>query len=407
MHRDQPKVWKCGEAYEYPIPKPDGNPWEVVLEALLKKDKVQCDAWKDEVQNLLIFAGLFSAVVTAFVIESYKAVRPDSGDLTVLLLARIVAQLENGSNSTDAQTPTTSSLLSLSAGSSDITRVNIFWFMSLILSLTTVLVGIVSLQWLREHQRYSDSLPPKQALGIFHMRTEALEKWRVPQIFASLPLLLQAALLLFFVGIVDFLASLSKVIAIPVGVAVALTMLFLVGTTVLPTLQCFTVSLRRPMSNAPVPLPCAYKSPQSLAFRRLVTHSRRAFIFAHEFAMYSIYFATISFPSLISRALSPRGEIFKASDDTWKYRLFSYRAYLFWVQENWLDFDRTFLILRNEHFDITRIRSKSDDAPSQSFAVEPIYDSVRALGHAVRAPRQLDLRRLPLLPRFIAVRGGD
>jgi hypothetical protein len=219
--------------------------------------------------------------------------------------------------------------------------------------------------------------------------SQALEKWRVPQIFASLPLLIQAALLLFFVGIVDFLASLSKVIAIPV-VAVTLTVLFLVGTTVLPTLQCFTVSLRRPMSNAPVPLPCAYKSPQSLAFRRLVTHSRRAFISAHEFVTYSIYLATITLPSLISRALSPRGEKLKASDDTWKYCLFSYRAYLFWVQENWLDFDRTFLILCNEHFDITRIRSKSDDAPSQSFAVEPIYDSVRALGHAVRGNEHHD-----------------
>ncbi|KAF8901368.1 hypothetical protein CPB84DRAFT_1777694 [Gymnopilus junonius] len=48
-------MWRCGGAYEYPIPKPDGNPWEVVLEALLKKDKLQCAAWKDEVQNLLIF----------------------------------------------------------------------------------------------------------------------------------------------------------------------------------------------------------------------------------------------------------------------------------------------------------------------------------------------------------------
>lgn len=53
----QPRTWKCGEPYQYSIPEPDGNPWEVVLEALLKKDKIQCDAWKDEVQNLLIFVG--------------------------------------------------------------------------------------------------------------------------------------------------------------------------------------------------------------------------------------------------------------------------------------------------------------------------------------------------------------
>jgi len=49
--------WKCGEPYHYSIPEPEGNPWEVVWEALLKKDKIQCDGWKDEVQNLLIFVG--------------------------------------------------------------------------------------------------------------------------------------------------------------------------------------------------------------------------------------------------------------------------------------------------------------------------------------------------------------
>jgi len=48
-------MWNCGDTYEYPIPKPNGDSWEVILHALLKKDKAQCDAWKDEVQNLLIF----------------------------------------------------------------------------------------------------------------------------------------------------------------------------------------------------------------------------------------------------------------------------------------------------------------------------------------------------------------
>ena len=55
LDRHQPRMWRCGQEYQYPIPKPDGNPWEVVLESLLKKDQVQCAAWKDEVQNLLIF----------------------------------------------------------------------------------------------------------------------------------------------------------------------------------------------------------------------------------------------------------------------------------------------------------------------------------------------------------------
>lgn len=89
--RNEPKSrkrWKMDDPFQYAPPKPDGEPWTTLLEPPLKMDKIRCDAWKDEVQNLLIFvscvphpllasakiikAGLFSAVVTAFVIESYK-----------------------------------------------------------------------------------------------------------------------------------------------------------------------------------------------------------------------------------------------------------------------------------------------------------------------------------------------
>ncbi|KAF8164660.1 hypothetical protein BJ912DRAFT_255367 [Pholiota molesta] len=52
-------------------------------------DTVRCDAWKDEVQNLLIFAGLFSAVVTAFVIESYKFLQPSPNDAAVVYSSRL------------------------------------------------------------------------------------------------------------------------------------------------------------------------------------------------------------------------------------------------------------------------------------------------------------------------------
>ena len=51
----KPKQWSYNERYRYPIPRGKEDPWETLLAPLLAKDKVQCDAWKDEVQNLLIF----------------------------------------------------------------------------------------------------------------------------------------------------------------------------------------------------------------------------------------------------------------------------------------------------------------------------------------------------------------
>jgi len=47
--------WTYNDPYRYPIPRGNEDPWGVLLEPLLVKDKIQCDAWKEEVQNLLIF----------------------------------------------------------------------------------------------------------------------------------------------------------------------------------------------------------------------------------------------------------------------------------------------------------------------------------------------------------------
>ncbi|KIM35348.1 hypothetical protein M413DRAFT_51356, partial [Hebeloma cylindrosporum] len=101
--------------------------------------------WKDEVQTLLIFAGLFSAVITSFVVESSKDLQLDPN---TLLLSQILTVITNNTNSA----PNVSHPIQLSPSPSS-HRINALWFTSLVLSLTTVLVGIISLQWLREHQR--------------------------------------------------------------------------------------------------------------------------------------------------------------------------------------------------------------------------------------------------------------
>ncbi len=160
--------------------------------------------------------------------------------------------------------------------------------MSLILSLTTVLVGIVSLQWLREHQSYTASFTPQNRFSAIHMRLEALEKWRVPEVFSALPLLLQSALVLFFIGVVEFLRDINVEVTIPVAVVIGLTLLFLLLTTMLPTLQAFILHHTYLKINNNVPVQCPYKSPQSRAFRRLIASSRLIF-YPLSFAVASVY----------------------------------------------------------------------------------------------------------------------
>ena len=175
----------------------------------------------------------------------------------IALLTRIVTRLDNPLNGTASTSQSIGTLPTNSPAASAI-RINIFWFISLVLSLTTVLIGIVSLQWLREHQQYPQSLPSKQRFALFNMRVEGRY---VPQIFAALPVLLQFALILFLVGLIDFLLASGTKVAIPVITIVGVPFVFLIWTIVMPLFQAFTICLPLARRVDQVPQQCPYKSP--------------------------------------------------------------------------------------------------------------------------------------------------
>ncbi|CAA7262197.1 unnamed protein product [Cyclocybe aegerita] len=369
---NKPKMWKTGQQYHYPIPKPAGDPFDRCLEPLLTTDQIQCDVWKGEVQNLLIFAGLFSAVVTAFLVESYKLLQPDKGDLSITYLAHISARLDNLANATAfppaSITEPNSNAFSPSSSS---TRVNILWFLSLVLSLATVLIGIVCLQWLREHQRYPQTLTQKEAFALFHMRSESLRKWYVPQIFAGLPLLLQLALIFFLAGIIDFLQAIDKTVAIPVIVFVSLTLCFFLVTTILPVFQSYTLALPLNTNEPEVSTPCAYKSPQAWALLRLLTLSRPLFLFIHSFILNSL----IS-PIYIRYYLFKHGgnkKDFTSSASSWAiYKLFGHSI-------DWIRYELGWLEVRTCH-----IHGSQDWPPSQKFDWAEDYDATRGIVEVIR-----------------------
>uniref|UniRef100_A0A8H7XR27 DUF6535 domain-containing protein n=1 Tax=Psilocybe cubensis TaxID=181762 RepID=A0A8H7XR27_PSICU len=269
---EQEKPWELKDDFKYSPEKPEGDSWTLLGAPLMEKDEKLCKILRDEVNNLLLFAGLFSAVVTAFVVESYHNLQPDPNDDVILLLSRISESLvggENTSSTTGNFLPSASFSPSQSA-----VRVNITWFTSLIFSLISVLVSIVALQWLRSHQTYF-GLSPRDTLAVLNMRSEALQKWQVATIIMSLPVLLEVSVLLFFSGMVDFLISLGNTpVVIAVSTTIGLAVLFLLVTTTLPTVQ--TLKLRfaalhphGTLGKRPPPSQCPYKSPQSLLFHHI------------------------------------------------------------------------------------------------------------------------------------------
>ncbi|TFK44152.1 hypothetical protein BDQ12DRAFT_717331 [Crucibulum laeve] len=259
--------WRSGDPFRYPISK-DGDPWKTCYKAVKEYNDAMCTAWKDEVQNLLIFAGLFSAVVTAFVVESYKMLTDPIDDST-RLLAQIAAELAsiNGRNATTTTPPPQENF----SPSALAVRLNTFWFLSLTLSLATVLVGILALQWIREYERY-ETTSYKERLEIRQMRYKAIVKWQVPNIIWGLPVLLQSALILFFLGMLDLLRSLDSIVAVILSIVVGLVFLVIVATTMIPGIQLlFMCSLLNILDVHPQSWSfCPYKSPQSWAFYQLV-----------------------------------------------------------------------------------------------------------------------------------------
>ena len=156
-------------------------------------------------------AGLFSAVITAFIIESYKTLKQDPGDVTVALLAQISNQLANGTNAIilsptpdNPQFEVTNSAL----------RVNILWFLSLIFSLACALVATLVQQWSRNYIDAVHRKPrPYMRARIRSYLHEGLRKYGMSTVVKTIPTLLHISLFLFFGGLFEFLRPINCAIS--------------------------------------------------------------------------------------------------------------------------------------------------------------------------------------------------
>ena len=113
-------------------------------------------------------------------------------------------------------------------------QINVLYFISLTLALSVASVCILGKQWIREFQK---DIPgsSRGEVRVRQARFDSLQKWRVPHILAALPVILQAALLLFFGGLLSQLWGLSDItVAIVISIIVGTTSLLIVVTTIVP-----------------------------------------------------------------------------------------------------------------------------------------------------------------------------
>ena len=170
-------------------------------------------------------------------IEAYQGL---SSDPVVQLLTQISA---NTSSYAVAQsfinsTAPATSFLDFEPTALDI-RVSYLWTTSLTLTVVTASLGILVKQWLREFKGINESRSASiiARIRIRQFRQPALRNWKVFEIAATLPLLIQVSLGLFLLGLCYHTSSIHPGLDIPSVVIVVAWVVFFVATSLAPAIS--------------------------------------------------------------------------------------------------------------------------------------------------------------------------
>ncbi|KAF8595226.1 hypothetical protein BDV93DRAFT_501423 [Ceratobasidium sp. AG-I] len=181
--------------------------WPAYVKEADTYDRELFEGWNKMLDVILGEAALFSAISTAFVLESSKDLKPDpaeSAAATLLIMSQTLLAISN--QSIQAPTITVSDTSTFIAPKSAVV-VNILWFMSLILSISVTLVAMLAKEWSHLFMAGRTGLPQEQARRRQN-RFDAMNDWKMAGVITALPTLMHLALCEFFLPIHIFLQAL-------------------------------------------------------------------------------------------------------------------------------------------------------------------------------------------------------
>lgn len=194
-------------------------------------------------------AGLFSAVLAGLLVQLFVGLQPSNNQDTNNLLSQNMLELRQISRqlANSSYVPVDIPLPSPNfQADASVVWINTLWFLSLVLSLASALFGMISKQWLREYLQWTTmSGLSEDQVRLRQDRYEAFNDWNTPAIIASMPVLLEIALILFLLGMEVLLWTLNGVVFGVCTVAVVTLIVLVIVVTVLPLFRAR----------------CAYKSP--------------------------------------------------------------------------------------------------------------------------------------------------
>lgn len=181
--------------------------WDIYNSEAKKVDNELVKDWTSSLNSLLVFAAIFSAILTAFIIESKKLLERDQTEAMVDILVHYVNSRANGTlrpYEEDDFSPPSSAVL-----------VNCLLFGSLSASLVAALASVVALQWVAEFDAATSrgGSSPWDRANRRQFRFDGVRSWRMGGIIAALPQLMYFSVALFFAGMIAWMLFLHSIVA--------------------------------------------------------------------------------------------------------------------------------------------------------------------------------------------------
>ncbi|KAN0140635.1 hypothetical protein V8E53_001844, partial [Lactarius tabidus] len=190
-----------------------------------EEDKKLAESWQADADGILIFTGLFSAVVASLISVSIQDIRQNPQDTSNFYLANMYQATIADPNRSNLSSSLPASPPPFSPPTYAI-WVNSLWFLSLVISITCALFATLLQQWARKYLKVTQtrsSLHKRARIRSFF--AEGVQQSHLLTVVEVLPTLIHVSVSLFFAGLVVFLWNVNltifKVVLSWIGVCTA------------------------------------------------------------------------------------------------------------------------------------------------------------------------------------------
>ncbi|CCO35162.1 hypothetical protein BN14_09277 [Rhizoctonia solani AG-1 IB] len=174
--------------------------WKVYVKESDRSDTELVDGWNKSLDVILVFAALFSAISTAFLIESSKRLLQDPADVTaqtLLAISQTLSAIANGTQPLVSKSPAGDNTEEFFP-SRTMVAINTLWYLSLSLSVATSLLAMLAKDWCHSFMTGRTGPAYNQTLRRQRKWT-MIEKWKMQELIMVLPSLIHLSLPLHWV----------------------------------------------------------------------------------------------------------------------------------------------------------------------------------------------------------------